>query len=804
MVPGDWLPAQVANHSVKGKGLAMVLAIFSMVRNSFRWKLALYGMAMVLLATVIYSLFLDYELNTITTFSLAQNSAGTKQMVEEYLTKYADEKAASTRQQILEAQDNLVVLGKTAQKILDNYDELQDNPGVFDLALFQTQLEEIDGALSSGPSTKYDAFSPPSVADNPQSRGLLTASGLMNLNMDALFEADANNSLVYFVGSPDAPVTRMYPNIDLVSVLGESINSLFWKDFFSENPQSWSRWYSDPEMQARIPSPVTMESPYEDAAQQGLTVTMFYPLWDKVANQFAGAVGLDITLSNIIENMVSVKMGESGFAILINGKGDVIAMPEAGYKLFGVERTMEQRGGLAYSVVSLSSSTNPAVADMTTTLLSQEKGVYLYKTMATEGNSTESANNQQPEDGHLIAFSSLAPFYNSRYEEDQWRFATVVPESEIYAVLRQTDEAISHERSQISQRSLGLAVGFSLVALILAVQLTNSVTRDLKTLSAAAEKVTAKQYDVDIQIKSTDEIGRLGVAFTAMTKEIRDYTTNLEEKIAQRTADLSDANAHITQLNEMLKDENLRLNTELDIARHLQMMVLPSENEMQLVEELDIAGYSRPADEVGGDYYDILRSGDSIYLGIGDVTGHGLPAGVIMLMAQTAMLTLVQTGERDTSRIMTVLNDVIYRNIIRIHDDKSMTMAVFRYNNRQFEVAGQHESVLIIRSDSVVEEIDTMSFGFPIGLDHDIGDFVSTERFELAEGDVMVLYTDGITEAENSQGEQFGILRLKSSISNWRHLDAQNILDLIVQEVYAFIGETRVYDDISALVVKQK
>src|SRR5690606_26143747 len=103
----------------------------------------------------------------------------------------------------------------------------------------------------------------------------------------------------------------------------------------------------------------------------------------------------------------------------------------------------------------------------------------------------------------------------------------------------------------------------------------------------------------------------------------------------------------ISRLNEQLQDENLRLSAELDVARHLQMMVLPSKTEMKMVEELDIAGYSRPADEVGGDYYDILRSGDAVYLGIGDVTGHGLPAGVIMLMAQTALLTLVQTGEQD-------------------------------------------------------------------------------------------------------------------------------------------------------------
>lgn len=774
---------------------------FSFVRNSFRWKLILFAMAMVLLTTVAYVIFMAYELNTITTFSLEQNTAGTELMVEDYLTIYVGEKATTTWEQIMDAQASLTVLGRTAQAILDNYDELQSEPGIFEQTLFSTQLEEVDGALTSDASATYDTFAPPPIADNPRSRELLITTGLMNLNMQALFENDKNNSFFYFVGDPETPVTRAYPNIHLATALGEGVNSLFWKDYFPDNPASWSRWYSTPEMQANIPSPVTMEAPYEDAAQQGLTVTMFYPLWDKVENQFAGAVGLDITLANIIENILAVHIGESGFAFLINGKGQVIAMPEAGYELFDLEQSTTQRGSLLYSTVPLTSTTNPAVDEMTAALLNSENGVYRFVPTSPDGTQ---ASDEQPEDGYLVAYSSLPPFYDSQYQEDQWRIATVAPESEIFAVLRSTDATIDEELTNVLQRAIAIAFIFALVFLVISIQMARQVTVDLQTLSEAAEKISAKEYDVDIQIKSSDEIGQLGTAFTTMSKEIRDYTTNLEEKVARRTLALQEANHQITILNEQLKDENLRLSTELDIARHLQTMVLPSHGEMNMVEELDIAGYSRPAQEVGGDYYDILRCGDTLYFGIGDVTGHGLPAGVIMLMAQTAVLTLVQAGEKDPSRMMSVLNKVLYRNIIRIHDNKSMTMAVFRYNDRVIEVAGQHESVLILRGDSSVEEIDTIAMGIPIGLDDDIGKFISTEHIQLVSGDVMVLYTDGITEAENEQGDLYGLPRLKKSLAQCQHLDAQGVLDRILGEVYAFIGDTRVYDDISALVVKQK
>jgi sigma-B regulation protein RsbU (phosphoserine phosphatase) len=781
----------------------MMSGVFATFRNSFRWKLAGYGMAMVLLATVVYSLFFDYELNSITEFSLAENTAGMKQMAEDYLTKYADEKAVSTWDQMHKAQSNLVVLGKTAQKILDHYDEIQSHLDVFDLSLFSTQINQVEGALSSASSATYDAFAPPPIADNPRAKALLIASGLLNLNMDALFDSDENSSFVYFVGDRNAPITRAYPNIHLVSALGESVNSLFWRDFFPANPEAWSRWYTDPAMQARIPSPVTMEAPYEDAAQQGLTVTMFYPLWDHATNQFGGAVGLDITLANIIENILAVTIGESGFAFLVNGDGQVIAMPAEGYALFGLEETVTQQAGLRYHVLPLTGSRDPAVADMTTELLNEEKGVYYFAADQTDNQRGEQTTNR-----YLVAFSSLRPFYDSQYQEDRWRIATVVPESEIFEVLQETDAAVNLERRRISQRSIALILAFSVIAFVLAVQLSKSVTRDLQTLAAAAEKVSAKQYDLDIDIKSTDEVGHLGAAFTAMTHEIREYTTNLERKIAERTAALQTAYEQIGKLNAQLKDENLRLSAELDVARQLQMMVLPSEKELHRIEELDIAGWSRPADEVGGDYYDVLKNGDAIYMGIGDVTGHGLSAGVIMLMAQTTLLTLIQTGENDPERIMTVLNQVLYRNIIRIHDNKSMTLAVFRYKDHEFEVSGQHESVLILRAapgvPPVVEEIDTVAIGLPLGLEHDIDDLVSSERFQLAPGDVMLLYTDGITEAEDGAGDLYGLPRLKQTLSTCHGLDAQEVLEHILTDVRKFIGDTRIYDDISALVVKQK
>jgi sigma-B regulation protein RsbU (phosphoserine phosphatase) len=289
-----------------------------------------------------------------------------------------------------------------------------------------------------------------------------------------------------------------------------------------------------------------------------------------------------------------------------------------------------------------------------------------------------------------------------------------------------------------------------------------------------------------------------------MAREIRDYTANLETMVLDRTVDLRRANDEITRLNERLKDENVRLSAELDVARQLQMMVLPPDRETRASEDLDIACYMRPADEVGGDYYDVLQVDGMVFMGIGDVTGHGLQAGVIMLMAQTALLTLSQSGEQDMRHILSVLNRVLYQNIVRIRENKNMTLSVLRYSDQEFDIVGQHESVLICRQDGRVEVIDTIDLGFPVGLERDIDEFIFSERFRLASGDVMLLYTDGVTEAENQQRQMFGLDNLTGALVKYHQLGAKEIMSHLVDEVQTYIDTAPIYDDISMLVVKQK
>ncbi len=263
------------------------------------------------------------------------------------------------------------------------------------------------------------------------------------------------------------------------------------------------------------------------------------------------------------------------------------------------------------------------------------------------------------------------------------------------------------------------------------------------------------------------------------------------------------ANQEIKLLNKKLKSDNVRLSAELDILRQMQQLILPKASELEQIEDLEISGFMEPADEVGGDYYDILHADGVVTIGIGDVTGHGLESGILMVMTQAIVRTLQEIKEADPVRFLDTLNRTIYKNIQRMNSDKNLTLAILNYVEGIISISGQHEEILVVRKGGQVERIDTIDLGFPIGLDDDISHLISQKTVELAPGDGVVLYTDGIPEARNIDRKFYGLERLCEAVSmNW-HLSAEGIKQAAIENLRAFIGEQKVFDDITLVVLKR-
>lgn len=293
-------------------------------------------------------------------------------------------------------------------------------------------------------------------------------------------------------------------------------------------------------------------------------------------------------------------------------------------------------------------------------------------------------------------------------------------------------------------------------------------------------------------------------AFDFLTKPIDfqdlEITTNKTLQYVQQIKQALEQERYLKRLEA----ENLRLSTELDITRRLQQMLLPTEEELSHIDGLDIAGFMNPADEVGGDYYDVLQHEGKVKIGIGDITGHGLESGVLMLMVQTAVRTLLSNNETDSVKFLNAINQTLYKNLQRMGCEKNLTLVLVDYKKGVLTLSGQHETMIVVRANGNVEQIDTIDLGFPIGLIDDITDFVAEAKLQLNSGDVVVLYTDGITEAADINGVQYGLDRLCEIVRRHWQRSATEIRQAIIEAVQQHIGEQKVYDDITLLVLKQK
>ncbi|MBD2185538.1 AAA family ATPase [Aerosakkonema funiforme] len=278
----------------------------------------------------------------------------------------------------------------------------------------------------------------------------------------------------------------------------------------------------------------------------------------------------------------------------------------------------------------------------------------------------------------------------------------------------------------------------------------------------------------------------------------------LDDKVKERTAQLAKANQEITALNELLKAENFRMRSELEVTKQLQQMILPKQSELESIEGLEITGFMEPADEVGGDYYDILQRDGKVKIGIGDVTGHGLESGVLMLMTQTAVRTLQESDRTDPVQFLDILNRTIYGNAQRINPYRNLTLTLLDYANGTLRISGQHEEIIIVRASGELERIDTRNLGFPIALEEDIADFISSEEVQLNSGDVVVLYTDGVTEAFDIDRHQYGLERLCEIVKCNHSFSAAEIRQAIVDDLRRHIGSQKIFDDITLVVLKQK
>ncbi|MFA6436259.1 MAG: SpoIIE family protein phosphatase, partial [Candidatus Gracilibacteria bacterium] len=251
----------------------------------------------------------------------------------------------------------------------------------------------------------------------------------------------------------------------------------------------------------------------------------------------------------------------------------------------------------------------------------------------------------------------------------------------------------------------------------------NKILKEFKAL------LTGKQYR-RIYTEKTDEIGVVAHFFNEITRSLERVSTDIKE--------------------------HRRISSELNVAQKIQDDLLPKK--APPIKGLDIIARTKPAAEIGGDCFDFIKKGNQTFIYMGDVTGHGIPSGLVMMIVNTLIHTFADMVQ-DSKQLLVQVNKYLKP---RIQRTMFMTMTMLRWdeeNQQMFYTGAGHETILHYKKiDHSLE--NKAAGGIALGMVPNNEALLKEMPFPLSEGDFVILYSDGITEGKNDEGERFEIDRL--------------------------------------------
>jgi len=323
-------------------------------------------------------------------------------------------------------------------------------------------------------------------------------------------------------------------------------------------------------------------------------------------------------------------------------------------------------------------------------------------------------------------------------------------------------------------------------------------------LSRTIETGIVSFAHIPITIQGEQAIGVISVFSKSIiglfTEEFIELLSSLAGQLAQAVTIVHEIEAK--ELERLHKEQallqNERVKRDMEIAQQIQLSLLP-EKAPELF-GVEMYGRCKSAAHVGGDYYDFfLRDDHTVDILIADVSGHSVGAALIMTEVRTLLRPQVNTAN-STSALLQLLNTQLYDDLTRA--ELFITMFYSKYNSAtgrlSYSNAG-HNRPMIFREGSL-SCIELDADGLIIGVKQSV--VFEEKSIMLQKGDVLLLYTDGLTEATNQEGEMFGTERVSTHLKSLHHLPAQNIIDSYYEVISDFTGIDTLQDDISLVVMK--
>ncbi|MFZ0006423.1 MAG: SpoIIE family protein phosphatase [Methanoregula sp.] len=606
--------------------------------------------------------------------------------------------------------------------------ELQRNPPV--QSSLPTYPESNPPANSSSGAVLFFA---PGATATPGSEEARTLTGLAD-NLKAVYNADTEMTGVYI--ATDSGMLLFYPGVGNFPT-GFDPRTREW--FFKAKGRS---------------GPVWSEKPYFDAA---FSSNLIMTCSEAVSSPDYGTwvIGSDVSTKTIDEDYIGQTLGNDGYAVLLNEKGDVISSPE--------QSPGEKKWDDQFIPVNAFSINNSGLSDVAENMTSGLSG-----TAKVSYNGTE-------------IYVAYAPVRSMN-----WSLALSLPASQILGPVEIFTDTINTStqgtENDIDTQTKLFGTVFSilfvvilLVVFLVSVVLSRVITRPVSTLKKGTAALSKGDLDFRVSIHSGDEFEDLAHSFNQMASALKDNIENLRKTTAEKE----------------------RYAKELEIARSIQTSFLP-EN-MPEIAGYDISAVMIPAMEVGGDFYDFIPAGEGKWAFIvADVSGKGVSAALFMAMSRTLLRASLE-GTTNLSGALSAANRMIAQNA-----PSGMFVTVFSalldpVNRTLTSINAGHNPPIVVRSGGG-EPVFLKEDGIAMGV---LTEMRSTpDQIDLGPGDLVILYTDGVTEAFDARYTAFGEERLAGIVKKYQTLPASTVMERIISGIREFTGSAPQSDDITLVVIR--
>ncbi|MDX9970922.1 MAG: SpoIIE family protein phosphatase [Candidatus Gracilibacteria bacterium] len=351
----------------------------------------------------------------------------------------------------------------------------------------------------------------------------------------------------------------------------------------------------------------------------------------------------------------------------------------------------------------------------------------------------------------------------------------VIPVFDKYGVVFEYDYSKLQDRiAQLIERIAILTAFGVLLGILLSVVLAWHFNRPVRKLLNATENISKGDYDSRVDIKTRDELSLLGMAFNKMA---RDLKASLDARVYKE-----------------------RLGRELELAGQIQNQLVPKK--VPEIPGLDISAALLPAEEIGGDMYDFLPTEDENHIFyLGDVTGHGIPAGLLSSISSALFFGFAKIT--DLKDILIRVNEVFHAKTM---SNMFMTLCLVTYNdilNKLTYVSAGHEQIVHFDKSSGTAILKPAG-GVALGMTRDISKLLKEVTFQMNSGDFAVIYSDGIPECWNDKRQLYGMQRLVNLVqSNGALGSSKEMQDAILRDVKIFANGYKQMDDITIIVLRK-